>query len=395
LSASVALLLGLVACGPPSGPAALPVPAAPDSGEPRLTPTPSGDAILSWRETHGDTDALRFARVGATGCGPARTVASGSDWFVNWADFPSVVELADGTLVAHWLQEEGPDPYAYGVRLAFSGDAGASWGDPLVPHDDGTPTEHGFVSLVPHAGGLVAIWLDGRTYAPRVDAAGDTLAARAEMQLRAARFDGDGSKREEWLLDARVCDCCQTTAWASEERILVAYRDRDPDEVRDISVVHGPPWSSPAPLAVQGWEIAGCPVNGPALDGSGDEVVAAWYSAADGVGAVWVAWSSDTGRTWSGPRRVDGGDPLGRVDVGWTGPGRGVVSWIESDPEGQASIRIRDVTATGEPGPPREVASASATRSSGVPQLAVTEAGLLLTWTRPEGGIGLARWPRR
>ena len=28
--------------------------------------------------------------------------ASGDDWFVNWADFPSVIALPDGSLAAHW-----------------------------------------------------------------------------------------------------------------------------------------------------------------------------------------------------------------------------------------------------------------------------------------------------
>lgn len=32
----------------------------------------------------------------------------GKDWFVNWADVPSAIRLANGTLVGHWLQKSGP-----------------------------------------------------------------------------------------------------------------------------------------------------------------------------------------------------------------------------------------------------------------------------------------------
>jgi hypothetical protein len=45
---------------------------------------------------------LRFAERTATGWSEPRTVASGADWFVNWADVPSVIRLANGTLVG-WV----------------------------------------------------------------------------------------------------------------------------------------------------------------------------------------------------------------------------------------------------------------------------------------------------
>ena len=116
-----------------------------------------------WIEPAGDAGhALRFAVWESTRWSAPHTVASGSDWFVNWADFPAVTALDDGTLVAHWLERTGGSPYAYGVRLAFSRDRGVSWTDPRSPHDDSL-TEHGFVSKVPLPGGrLAAIWLDGR-----------------------------------------------------------------------------------------------------------------------------------------------------------------------------------------------------------------------------------------
>ena len=86
---------------------------------------------------------------------------------VNAADVPSVRALAGGTLVAHWMQENGPDPEAYNLRLAWSTDSGATWSKPVSPHHDGTKTQHGFASLFQAPGaGLGLVWLDGRAADP-------------------------------------------------------------------------------------------------------------------------------------------------------------------------------------------------------------------------------------
>lgn len=125
----------------------------------------SDRAVLSWIERSGKLATLRFAERAALGWSEPRTVASGEDWFVNWADVPSVVPLDSETLAAHWLQRSGPGMYAYDVRLSWSHDGGKRWTTSVTPHHDGTPTEHGFASLfqVPGAGlGLVRIWRDDR-----------------------------------------------------------------------------------------------------------------------------------------------------------------------------------------------------------------------------------------
>src|SRR5690606_23551401 len=80
----------------------LPTPTAARSGQPQLSVSNRG-VILSWIERTGDTATLKFAETTPTGWSEPQTVASGRDWFVNWADVPSVARLKDGTLVAHWL----------------------------------------------------------------------------------------------------------------------------------------------------------------------------------------------------------------------------------------------------------------------------------------------------
>ena len=96
--------------------------------------------------------------------------------------------------------------------------------------------------------------------------------AKVEDVVNRGLVAGVAENEEE--LDARVCDCCQTAAVATQRGLLVAYRDRGPDEVRDISVVRfeSGRWTEPHPLHSDGWKIAGCPVNGPAMDATSDHV---------------------------------------------------------------------------------------------------------------------------
>lgn len=141
---------------------ALANPAAPGSAQPQLTVSDRG-VLLSWIERGGANAALKFSERTSGGWTEPRSVAAGTDWFVNWADVPSVIRLTDGSIYGHWLQKSGPGTYAYDVRLARSTDDGRTFSPSLTPHHDGTQTEHGFASLFQMPGaGLGLVWLDGR-----------------------------------------------------------------------------------------------------------------------------------------------------------------------------------------------------------------------------------------
>ena len=138
-------------------------PASEGSAQPHLALGIDGTVALSWLEPQGDGYALRFSTIVNEAWSQTRTLATGSNWFVNWADFPSVVPIRGELWAAHWLvtQDEG---YGYDVLLSTSRDSGMTWADPMPLHLDGTPTEHGFVTLFPWQEGIGAIWLDGRNF---------------------------------------------------------------------------------------------------------------------------------------------------------------------------------------------------------------------------------------
>ena len=162
------------------------------------------------------------------------------------------------------------------------------------------------------------------------------------MTLRGAMIGPNGELLEDTELDGRVCDCCNTTTAMTSNGLIVAYRDRSHDEIRDIAVVRkiDGKWSEPKFVHADNWEIAGCPVNGPALDAMGSDVVLAWFTAADGEGEVRLSFSSDSGAEFEPFYRIDNGMATGRVDVELLDPETAAVIWMEPAGE-QEVIRLK------------------------------------------------------
>ncbi|HXV76916.1 MAG TPA: sialidase family protein [Candidatus Polarisedimenticolaceae bacterium] len=362
---------------PPLEPRVADPPAADGSVASDVTTGADGRVYLSWIEpAGGETHRLRFSTWDGDGWSAPRTVAAGDGWFVNWADFPSMAALADGTLAAHWLVRSDESSYAYDVLLAVSSDGGASWSEPTAVHADRTQTEHGFVSLLPANGDeFHVIWLDGRELAGADHGGG-------AMTLRAARFERNGLRSgPESLIDSRVCDCCQTDAvLAAGGTPVVVYRDRTDDEVRDISIVRreDDAWSEPVAVHHDDWRMPACPVNGPAVDHASARLAAAWFTAPDGSGRVQVAFSDDGGRTFGPPVRLGGDRAVGRVDLVMLDDGSALVSWLE-----ESRLSLQRVGPNGTRGPIHAVARTSNERAAGFPRM--TRAGelLFLTWTEP------------
>lgn len=359
-------------------------PAGVDSREPELSATADGRIILSWVEKIGGKRyALRFATRDAGSWSTARTVAEGENWFVNWADFPSVIALADGSLAAHWLVKSGTGTYAYDVNIARSKDGGKTWGKPVVPHTDKTQTEHGFVSLLPLPDGRVgAVWVDGRNLKNVKEAHDENTPLPVSMTLRYAAIDADGKLSDEVQLDDRVCECCQTSAALTSEGALAVYRDRSDKEIRDIHFVSRQQanWSAPRPVHADNWEINGCPVNGPSVAADGKRVAVAWYTGANDSPRVKAAFSNDAGASFGKAIEVDDGETLGRVDALMLPDGSALVCWLSGNAEGGA-IKVRRVRSDGSLGPAAVIAKTDISRSSGFPRMARLGDEVHFAWT--------------
>lgn len=369
-------------------------PAGADSGQPQLTASDRG-VILSWIERTGTRSTLKFAERRASAWSDSRTVASGDDWFVNWADVPSVIRLAEGSLAAHWLQKSGSGTYAYDVRLSHSSDDGATWAAPATPHRDGTQTEHGFASLFQMPGaGLGLLWLDGRA-----TGGGHGQHGAGAMALRFGTFGRDWKQTAESMVDPRVCDCCPTAAAVSSEGVIAAFRNRDPGEVRDIYVarLEKGKWTEPVAVHNDGWRIAACPVNGPALSARGREAAVAWFTMKNEQPQAYAAFSKDAGRTFGAPIRLDDMSSLGRVDIELLPDGSAAASYIELAGN-RTQFRVRRVEPSGARSEAVTVAAIEGSRSSSYPRLAFDGEELVFAWIERDGALRVktasARLPR-
>jgi hypothetical protein len=362
-------------------------PTGSDSREPELSVTKDGSRVLlSWVEKVGEKRySLRFAARDAQGWSEVRTVAEGENWFINWADFPSVIELADGSLAAHWLVKSGPGTYAYDVNISRSSDGGKTWGKPIIPHTDSTKTEHGFVSLIPLPDGRLGVsWVDGRALSGmKEDAEEHEGPLPVSMALRYAAIDASGKVSDESVLDDRICECCQTSAALTADGPIIVYRDRSETEVRDNYFVRrqGEKWTAPRALGVDNWEISACPVNGPSVSADGRRVAAAWFTEEGSDPRVQVAFSADAGATFGKPTRVDDGDVMGRVDVVMLPDGSALVCWMSGTKEKGAN-KVRHVGPDGALGPVAVISESDISRASGFPRMARIGDTVHFAWTQ-------------
>lgn len=358
-------------------------PAAPGGGQPNLVVGGQGEILMTWTEpgSADGTHRVRFSKWQDGSWSEPSTVVERPDLFVNWADFPSIRSAEDGTLFVHWLQKSGEDTYAYDVRVSASTDGGTSWTAPTTIHDDGTRTEHGFVSMVPAGGDdMSVIWLDGRHMSTE-----DSNHGSGSMTLQYASIDSSGEISSRSMLDDRTCECCQSALAMTSRGLVAAYRDRSEEEIRDIAVVRqvDGTWTAPTIISPDGWEIAGCPVNGPQIDGAGERVAVSWFTAAGGESRVFLALSSDSGATFGKKIRIDDGSPIGRVDVEFLSDGSALVTWVEQAGDG-AEIKARRVSPDGRTIDTVLVGVTTTARSSGFPRAAASGQDLVFFgWTQP------------
>jgi hypothetical protein len=353
-------------------------PAGVNTSEPQLFDSPSG-MLLSWVENTETKAILKFAERTASGWSEARTAASGDDWFLSWADVPSVMRLSDGTLFAEWLQNTNPDIEAYDLRVSYSKDDGKTWARSFTPHHDRTKTQHGFASMFElPGGGLGLIWLDGR--ATETDTASPEGGA---MSLRYATFDKSWKQTADMPIDGKVCDCCQTSAGVTADGVIAAFRDRSDKEIRDIHVsrLENGKWTPSSSVHDDNWMIPACPVNGPAISARGRNVAIAWFTVKNDQGEAYAAFSNDAGRSWSAPIRLDEKNAsTGRVDIELLEDGSAVATWLEFVNQ-RAQFRMRRVEQSGAASPPITIADGSMGRTNGHPRIARHGDELVLAWT--------------
>lgn len=374
----------------------LSTPAGDNTSFSRVFTSHDGKVYLSWvaQNPENTLSTLLFAQLnedGKTWQEPI-TVASGSNWFNNWADFPSVVIHKD-FITAHFLQKSASGTYDYDVKLTSSSNSGKTWLTPFTAHNDGIAAEHGFVSMIPQNNGNTLVsWLDGRN--TKALSHTDGHGHSGSMTLRAGVFTSTGTALNRWQLDGRVCDCCQTSTALTADGPAVVYRNRSSHEIRDIFITRliDDVWTEPVPVHTDGWKIAGCPVNGPVIKAKNKNVAVAWFTGKDQIHQVKLATSHDSGATFSSPIIIAKDKALGRVSMALLANQDIVVSWVRNITE-RTELILSRYSITGKLLSETVVTSINKSRRSGFPVITAANNSVFITWTDIERGkkIALAR----
>lgn len=356
-------------------------PAGEKASLPHLIKGGDENLYLSWIEK-GDSNWVEFkyAKLVDDQWSEPELISSGNDWFVNWADYPMIAVDKDGNMIAHYLAKSTSGTYSYDVNVVIKPSTEEYWSPPIIPHKDGTPTEHGFVTMLPQNDGTFLLsWLDGRNTGGG-EHSEEGHGSGGAMTIRTAVLDMKAKLTNEVELDNRVCDCCQTGGAMTASGPVIVYRDRSMEEIRDMSFVRkvNDEWSAPKSIADDNWNIAGCPVNGPRVATINDQFAAAWFTAANETPAVKVAFSNSD--SFNQPITVDDQMPIGRVDIVMLDEQSALVSWMTNKND-KTVINTRKVSKDGSMDELRTIAETNGSRGSGFPQMELVGNQVYFAWT--------------
>ena len=128
------------------------------------------------------------------------------------------------------------------------------------------------------------------------------------------------------------------------------------------------------------WKIAGCPVNGPAMDIFQETLAVAWFTGVNDEGKVNLVFSENNRESFGTPIRIDNGNATGRVDMAMLSESEAAVLWMEPMGEDEV-IQLVRVTINGEIGNPITISKTIPERASGFPQLEKVGDSLYIAWT--------------
>ena len=341
-----------------------------------------GSLSLSWISSNeGKKSTLNFSQFKEGKWINTQTMATGSDWFVNWADFPAHA-INENLILSSYLKKSDSGTYTYDVILSLQKLSGEKVKEDFLLHTDGVKAEHGFVSIIPnHNQGFFITWLDGRNTVDK-----DLDGYHKPMTIRFAEITNKGDIIDESELDSATCDCCQTSIAVTNKGPVVVYRDRSDKEVRDIYIarkINGI-WGVPTPIHNDGWEINGCPVNGPKVASNSNNLAISWFTVSNEKPTVNLSFSKSNGASFGTPIKINDDDAIGRVDVAFLNPQEVLVSYIEGDDVG-TYLRIKKVSIDGKVSAPITISKIDGGRNSGVPQLEILDNEAFIVWTVFEG----------
>lgn len=205
---------------------------------------------------------------------------------------------------AIWEQsrEEGGTDLMFARSLKF----GRKFDKPIRLTDKTEASTNGFSHLaVAPNGDIYAVWLDGRD-AKTTTAPGTLAVYMAKSTDKGATFG------KNIQVTPSACPCCRPTlAFGAQGEVFVSWRHVFANNIRDIVVAtssdNGTSFSKPVRVAVDNWQISGCPDTGAMMQAKGNRLYITWQSESEGANAgIRIAWSDDGGKTFAKPLLASG-----------------------------------------------------------------------------------------
>ena len=334
----VALTVAVSAIGQTLAPEAISNPAAAGSLQPNWSTAPDGSAVLSWIEPTSGSYSLRYAVWKAGAWSQAHTITANRKFFRHAAEVPEILQLGDHQWMAHWIEMPKEESEAEFVYVSSSTD-GVKWTPPTLAHHDKSEVEHGLASMAASGNGEVSlVWLE-------MLGGEDGPAALKRTVLNAS-----GQIVKEERLDDDVCNCCPTAIARTSKGLVIAYRSRTKQDIRDIAVIRleNGQWTKPKVVHADNWHINACPTNAATIASRGDQLAVAWYTGAAPEPRVELALSSDGGATFSKTVTVSTGHAFGYASVALAEDGNAIVSWLQrGSGDAGAQVLARQVSPAG------------------------------------------------
>jgi len=368
----------------------------------------SGELVsLVWAasKTGSGTDiyAATSRDAGRTFSTPVRVNDASSPADVNGEQPPHVVVAPPGsaaTITVVWTSKS-----TSGTRLltSRSTDGGKTFGSAAVVAGSDASGNRGWESIaVDPRGRVMALWLDHRDMvrsgeggehhhsdAAAKPASTDGAARAQSSQLFIGSLEGGASARG---IARGVCYCCKTAlAAGANGTIFAAWRHVYPGNYRDIAVMAsrdgGQTFGSPIRVNEDGWQIDGCPENGPALAIDADQRAhVVWPTVVrEGSRSTLALFHASTkdGRAFTSRAALPVGGAAYHPRLVALTDGSLLVAWDEVV-DGARRIRL----ARGKPDTQGRVtfaAVAHAPIQAQYPAIAATPAGAVLAWSTNAG----------
>ena len=169
--------------------------------------------------------------------------------------------------------------------------------------------------------------------------------SHSSMSLRSGTINENLTLINTQNIDGLVCECCQTDITITDKGPIGVYRDRSEEETRDIYItkLENNVWGKGKPLHLDNWKINGCPVNGPVITGSNNDITVAWYTRAGGRSNIKIAKSTDYGDTFNDPIVLGTDETVGHISIVDDAIGNTWLLWQKTGDKGSVVLILTKI----------------------------------------------------